>query len=177
MGGELVDHVLGAHDVVRLVDQQGDAGTVSLGEVDLALHLGVQEPEQEVHARLAVLLADRAHVRVDQQDVAGVDDLPERDVGRVAEPAAQRRDLQQQADLVPWRVEALRGGAAGELEFVGELVGEELGGLVQVGLVRAGLGDGRADVRFGWQQEVVDVLELGAAILPVGERDRADTAW
>ncbi len=60
----------------------------------------------------------------------------------------QRRSdgTQQQADLVAWRVEALRGGAAGELEFVGELVGEELGGLVQVGLVRARLGDGRADL-------------------------------
>ncbi len=92
VGGELVDHVLGAHHVVRLVDQQRHAGTVGLGEVDLALHLGVQEPEQEVHAGLAVLLADRAHVRVDEQDVAGVDDLPQRDVGGVAEPTAQRRD-------------------------------------------------------------------------------------
>ena len=51
---------------------------------------------------------------------------------------------------------------------------EELGGLVEVGLVGARLGDCRAELVLGGAQERVDVLELGAASLSVGDRDRAD---
>ena len=78
MGGDLVDDVLAAGDVVRLVDEQRHAGALGFGQVDLALELGVQHPQDEQHAGLAVLGADRAHVRVDDQDVPGLDDLPQR---------------------------------------------------------------------------------------------------
>ena len=93
MGGDLVDDVLAAGDVVRLVDEQRHPRTLVLGEMHLALQLRVEHPQDEQHARLAVLGADRAHVRVDDQDVARLDDLPQWDVGRVVEepPAAAGR--------------------------------------------------------------------------------------
>ena len=60
-------------------------------------------------------------------------------------------------------------------EVVGELGAEELGGLVEVGLVGAGLGDGGAEVVLGRAQQRVDVLELRrAASCLAGEGDRAD---
>ena len=45
VGGDLVDDVLGAGDVVGLVDDQGDARALRLRAVDLALELGVQHPQ------------------------------------------------------------------------------------------------------------------------------------
>ena len=121
VGGDLVDDVLGAGDVVRLVDEQRDARPVGLGEVDLALHLAVQRAQEEVHARLAVVLADRAHVRVDDQHVARLEDLPQRDVGGVVEEASQRRHAGQPGDLVARRVQALGDGASGHAQVVGQL--------------------------------------------------------
>ena len=86
----------------------------------------------------------------------------ERDVAGVVEEAPQRRDAGEQADLVAGRVEALGGGAAGELEVLGQFGAEELGGLVEVGGVGAGLVDGVAEVGLLGQQQAVDVLELRA---------------
>ena len=77
MGGDLVDDVLAAGDVMRLVDEQRHPRPLGLGQVDLALQLRVQHPQDEQHAGLAVLGPDRAHVGVDDQDVPGLDDLPE----------------------------------------------------------------------------------------------------
>ena len=56
----------------------------------------------------------------------------------------------------------------------GQLGAEELGGLVEVGGVGAGLVDGVAEVGLLGQQQAVDVLELRAPVLLGGERDRAD---
>ena len=148
-----------------LVGEQRDARPVALGAADLALHLGVQHAQQEVHARLGVLGADRGHVGVDDQDVAGVDDVAERDVAGVVEEAPQRRDAGEPGDLVARRVEALGGGAAGQAQVVGQLGAEELGGLVEVGRVGAGLVDGVAEVGLVGQQQAVDVLELRAGSL------------
>ena len=80
----------------------------------------------------------------------------------------------QAGDLVARRVEPLGDAAGGHAQVVGELGAEELGGLVEVGLVRARLGDFRAELVLGGAQQGVDVLELGAASLAVGDRDRAD---
>ena len=150
VGGDLVDDVLGGGEVVGFVGEQRDARAVGLGPADLALELGVEHAQDEVHARLAVLGADRGHVGVDDQDVAGLDDVAERDVAGVVEEAPQRRDAGEQADLVARGVEALGGGAAGELEVLGEFGAEELGGLVEVGGVGAGLVDGVAEVVPSW---------------------------
>ena len=168
VGGDLVDDVLAAGDVVRLVDEQRHARAFGLGEVDLALQLRVQHPQDEQHARLAVLGPDRAHVGVDDQDVARLDDLPQRDVGGVVEEAAQRRDAGEAGDLVARRVEPFGDAAGGHAEVVGQLGAEELGGLVEVGLVGARLGDCRAELVLGGAQQRVDVLELGAASLRGG---------
>ena len=119
VGGDLVDDVLDAGDVVGFVDEQRHAGALALGEVDLALHLGVEHPQQEDHACLAVLLTQHGHVRVDDQDVPRLDDLAQRDVGRVVEEPPQRWLLEQEADLVARRVEPLGGCAARPVEFVG----------------------------------------------------------
>ena len=161
-------------EVVGFVGEQRDARAVGFGPVDLALELGVQHAQHEVHARLAVFGADRGHVGVDDQDVAGLDDVAEGDVAGVVEEPSQRRDAGEQADLVAGGVEPLGGGAAGELEVVREFGAEELGGLVEVGGVGAGLVDGVAEVGLLGQQQVVDVLELGAPVLLGGERERAD---
>ena len=147
VGGDLVDDVLGGGEVVGFVGEQRDARAVGFGAADLALELGVEHAQDEVHAGLAVLGADRGHVGVDDQDVAGVDDVGERDVAGVVEEAPQRRDAGEPADLVARGVEALGGGAAGELEVLGEFGAEELGGLVEVGRVGAGLVDARCGGR------------------------------
>ena len=174
VGGDLVDDVLDAGDVVGFVDEQRHAGALALGEVDLALHLGVEHPQQEDHACLAVLLTQHGHVRVDDEDVPRLDDLAQRDVGRVVEEPPQRWLLEQEADLVARRVEPLGGRAARPVEFVGQLVAVERGGLVEVGLVRARLGDGLPEVLLGGEQQVVDILELGPALLALREGDRTD---
>jgi len=113
--------VLRARDVVRLVDGERHPRSISLGKADLALELGVEHPQDEVHARAAVLGPDLTHVRVDNQDVARLDDLPQRNVGRVVKEPPQRRHACQPGDLVARRVEPLRDGAAGHLQIVGEL--------------------------------------------------------
>jgi hypothetical protein len=77
VGGELVDDVLATNDVVRVIHQQRDPWALVFGEVDLALHLGVEHAQQEVHAGFAVVFADCAHVGVDDQDVSGLDDAAE----------------------------------------------------------------------------------------------------
>ena len=77
-------------------------------------------------------------------------------------------------DLVARRVQALGDGAAGHAQVVGQLGAEERGGLVEVGLVGARLGDGAAEVLLHRQQQAVDVLELRPPLLALGERDRAD---
>ena len=59
-------------------------------------------------------------------------------------------------------------------EVLGEFGAEELGGLVEVGGVGAGLVDGGAEVGLERQQQLVDVLEAGAAVLFGGEGERAD---
>ena len=174
VGGDLVDDVLGGGDVVGFVGQQGDARAVGLGAADLALELGVQHAQDEVHAGPAVLGADRGHVGVDDQDVAGVDDVGEGDVAGVVEKAPQWGDAGEAGDLVAGGVEALGGGAAGDLQVLGEFGAEELGGLVEVGRVGAGLIDGGAGVGLGGQQELVDVFEAGAAVLFGGEGEGAD---
>ena len=121
MGGDLVDDVLAAGDVVRLVDEQRHARPVGLGQVDLALELGVEHAQDEQHARLAVLGADRAHVGVDDQDVARLDDLAQRHVGGVVEEPPQRRDAGEPGDLVARRVESFGDAAGGHAQVVGEL--------------------------------------------------------
>ena len=134
----------------------------------------MQHPQDEQHAGLAVLGADRAHVRVDDQDVPRLDDLPQRDVGGVVEEPSERRDAGEAGDLVARRVEAFGDAAGGHPQVVGELGAEELGGLVEVGLVGARLGDRRSELVLGGAQQRVDVLELRAASVAVGDRDRAD---
>jgi len=104
----------------------------------------------------------------------GVDDVAEGDVAGVVEEVPQRGDAGEQADLVARRVEALRGGAAGQLEVLRQFGAEELGGLVEIRGVGAGLVDGVAEVGLLGQQQAVDVLELRAPVLLGGERDRAD---
>ena len=174
VGGDLVDDVLAAGDVVGLVDEQRHAWALGLGQVDLALQLGVQHPEDEQHAGLAVLGADRAHVGVDDQDVAGLDDLPQGDVGGVVEEAPERRDAGQAGDLVARRVQAFGDAAGGHAQVVGQLGAVELGGLVEVGLVGARLGDRASELVLRRPQQAVDVLEPGASSLFGGDRDRAD---
>ena len=154
-------------DVVRLVDEQRHPRAVGLGQVDLALELGVQHSQDEQHARLAVLGPDRAHVGVDDQDVPGLDDLPQRHVGRVVEEPSQRRHAGEPGDLVARRVEPLGDAAGGHPQVVGQLGAEELGGLVEVGLVRARLGDRVSELIFRGAKQRVDVLEPGAAALLV----------
>ena len=174
VGGDLVDDVLGAGDVVRLVDEQRDARPVGLGQVDLALHLGVQHAQHEVHARLAVVLPDRAHVGVDDQHVARLDDVAERDVGGVVEEAPQRRHAGQPATLLRGASRRWATALPAMRRSSGSSDAEERGGLVEVGLVGARLGDGVAEVLLHRQQQAVDVLELRAPLLALGERDRAD---
>ena len=172
--GDLVDDVLGGGDVVGFVGDQRDARPFGFGEPDLALQLGVEHAQDEVHARLAVVGADGGHVGVDDQDVAGADDVAEGDVAGVVEEASQRRNAGEPADLVARGVEPLRGRARGELQVLWQFGAEELGRLVQVGRVGAGLVDRGAGVGLGWHQQAVDVLEAGAAVVFGGERDRAD---
>ena len=174
VGGDLVDDVLAAGDVVRLVDDQRHPRPLAFGEADLALELGVEHAQDEEHAGLAVLGADRGHVRVDDQDVAGLDDLPQRNVGGVVEEASEGWDAGEAGDLVAGRVEAFGDAAGRHSQVVGQLGAEELGGLVEVGLVGARLGDLCAELVFGGAQEGIDVFEAGAALVAVGDRDRAD---
>ena len=89
VGGDLVDDVLAAGDVVGFVDDQRHPRPVVLGEADLALELGVEHPQDEQHAGLAVLGADRGHVGVDDQNVPRLDDLPQRNVGGMVEEASE----------------------------------------------------------------------------------------
>ena len=72
----------------------------------------MEHAQHEVHAGFGVLGADGGHVGVDDEDVAGVDDVAQRDVAGVVEEAPQRRDAGEQADLVAGRVEPLGGGTA-----------------------------------------------------------------
>ena len=113
------------------------------------------------------------HVGVDDQDVAGVDDLAERDVGGVVEEAPQRRDAGEQADLVARRVEALRrcalpasAGRAGSSVRKNSAVWSRSGGSAQAWETAA-----RKSSLLG-QQQRVDVLEAWRAG-PVWRRARS----
>ena len=121
MGGDLVDDVLAAGDVVGFVDDQRHPRPLAFGEADLALQLGVEHPQDEQHAGLAVLGADRGHVRVDDQDVARLDDLAQRDVGGVVEEPSQRWDAGEAGDLVAGRVQSLGDAAGRHPQVVGQL--------------------------------------------------------
>jgi len=174
VGGDLVDDVLAAGDVVRFVDDQRHPRPVAFGEVDLALQLGVEHAQDEEHAGLAVLGADRGHVRVHDQNVSRLDDLAQRDVGGMVEEPSEWGDAGEAGDLVAGRVQSLGDAAGRHPQVVGQLGAEELGGLIEVGLVCARLGDVCAELVFGGAQEGVDVFEAGAALVAVGDRDRAD---
>ena len=174
MGGDLVDHALGAEYVVRLVNQQRHPRAIALGQVHLALQLRVEHPQDEQHARLAVVGPDRGHVRVHDHDVARLDDLPQWNVGGMVEEPSQRGDAHQPRDLVARRVHPLGHAPRAHPQIVGQLGAEEFRRLVQIGLRRAGLGDDRPEVVPRRPQQRVDVLELRAALLLEGDRDRAD---
>ena len=83
-------------------------------------------------------------------------------------------DAGEAGDLVAGRVEAFGDAAGRHPQVVGQLGGEELGGLIQVGLGGARLGDHGTELVLGGPQEGVDVFEAGAALVAVGDRDRAD---
>ena len=140
----------------------------------LALQLRVQHPQDEQHARLAVVGPDRRHVRVHDQDVARLDDLPQRNVGGMVEEPPQRGYAHQPRDLVARRVHPLGHPPGAHPQIVGKLGAEELGRLVKVGLHHARLGHDRPEVLSRRPQQRVDVLELRAALLLEGDRDRAD---
>ena len=121
VGGDLVDDVLAAGDVVGFVDDQRHPRPVAFGEADLALELGVEHAQDEQHAGFAVLGPDRGHVRVDDQDVARLDDLAQRDVGGVVEEPSEWGDAGEAGDLVARRVESFGDAAGGHPQVVGQL--------------------------------------------------------
>ena len=174
VGGDLVDDVLAAGDVVRFVDDQRHSRAFAFGEMYLALELRVQHAQDEQHAGFAVLGPDRGHVGVDDQDVAGLDDLPQRDVGGVVEEPSEGWDAGESGDFVAGRVESFGDAASGHAQVVGQFGAEEFGGLVKVGLVGARFGDVCAELVLGGPKQRVDVFEAGAAVLAVRDRDRAD---
>jgi hypothetical protein len=100
--------------------------------------------------------------------------IPQRHVGRVVEEPPQRRHTGEPGDLVSRRVEALGDATGRHPQVVWQFGAEELGGLVEVGLVRARFGDRVSELVLGRAKERVDVLEPRAAGLPLGDRDRAD---
>ena len=104
VGGDLVDEVLGVGDVVGFVDDHRHPGSLVLGEGDLALHLAVQHAQHEQEHGFDVVVADLSLGAVDDQDVAGLDDLADGDVGGVVQEPADRRGLQEGGDLVARRV-------------------------------------------------------------------------
>ena len=157
-----------------LVDQQRHPRPIGLGQVDLALQLGVQHAQDEQQAGLAVLGADRAQVGVDDQDVARLDDLPQRNLGRVVKnrrsggtPVRPEILLRGASRRSATRLVAMR-RSSGSSERKNSAVWSRSGWSAQAAATAM------RNSSFAGPQEGVDVLEPRAASLLGGERDRAD---
>ena len=94
----------------------------------------------------------------------------------MVEKASQRRYADDAGDFVAGCAQTVCGARLAELQVVGELLAEELGGLVEI--VDAGTGVERrlSSVLAAGQQQRVDVLERRGSLVPMGDGERADDA-
>ncbi len=151
-------------------------------DVHLALHVRVQHSQDEVDAGDRVVLADAfslggpAHRGIHDQDVAVLDDLPERKLDRMVEEVPQRGNADDAADLVARRPEALSRQRRSCLQKVGDLAIPVFAGLVQGRRVeRADRRDDLfANIGADRRHQRVDVLERRALVSRGCAGERAD---
>ena len=103
-----------------------------------------------------------------------MNDVRETHVDRVAEEPAQRGGAEDRLDLVARRVEALVGVGAVVVELLREHTGEELGGVIEIGVLLTRVDRLLAQVIPRWEQQCEDVLEHRQATVLLGERQRSD---
>ncbi len=162
-------------DVMRLVDVDGDPGPFLFRPLHLPRHLRAQHAQDEHHARLGVVDADRRHVRVDDQDVAALDDFAKRQlVGVLAEEPADGRHRQQRLQLVDRRIDFLQVSRRGRRDHVGHVATQPRRDLVEVREAAGPVGGELAALFASQNEELVDVVQVGGLLLAFGDGDGAE---